>query len=207
MYLDDLMEDPCVYCYGKADTYEHILARSRGGPDGWPNIAPACRDCNNKKGDRTIIEMMMGWRWNNDEAPQHPRANHVITSAIRRQRRFMSGMTERVIMNAMHRVVLENGMMGIMPSKAARFRDPGGVVLAHQRQAVEIQKRKERAAVNLLVTKQEIKRVVTETVSSTYAPLENHWRKHMIINIRYARRQWQEDQEWAQWLERENADY
>jgi hypothetical protein len=204
MYLDDVMLDPCVYCYGKADTYEHILARSRGGPDVWANIAPACKACNQKKSDRSIIEMLMGWNWNRGEVPQHPRANHVITSAIRRQRRFLGGMTDRVILNAMHRVVLEMGMAGMMPMKLAQFRDPGGVITSRQRQAEQIKARVERATMRHEVTEQEEKRIVTAEVGTQYAPLEKHWRKRMVVNIRQARRQWQDDQDWATWLRNEN---
>jgi hypothetical protein len=204
MFLNDLMRDPCVYCYGPADTYEHILAKSRGGPDVWANIAPACRKCNNKKGDRSIIETLMGWHWNKDDAPQHPNANKVITGAVRRQRRFLNGMADRMILNAMHRVVLEMGMIGMMPMKLAQFRDPGGVIKARQLQAEQIKNRVERAKMRHEVTEKEEKRIVTSEVGTTYAPLEKHWRKRMIVNIRQARRQWEEDQEWATWLRSEN---
>ena len=53
----------CSYC-GKAFathdlTFDHVNPRSRGGQTAWENIATACRECNEKKGDRTPREAGM----------------------------------------------------------------------------------------------------------------------------------------------------
>lgn len=31
-------------------TFDHVIARSRGGDDEWENLVVACTDCNNRKG-------------------------------------------------------------------------------------------------------------------------------------------------------------
>ncbi len=50
----------CVYCRGPAETIDHVLPRSRGGPHTWENVVTACARCNHRKGDRTLHEI--GWR-------------------------------------------------------------------------------------------------------------------------------------------------
>ena len=47
----------CVYC-GAAErlTIDHVLPKSRGGPDSWENLVAACTPCNNRKGNRTPEE-------------------------------------------------------------------------------------------------------------------------------------------------------
>ena len=49
----------CAYCRRSATTVDHVLPRSRGGPDSWENLVACCVRCNNTKGDRTPEEM--GW--------------------------------------------------------------------------------------------------------------------------------------------------
>lgn len=45
----------CVYCASTGPlTMDHLLARSRGGPDSADNIVWACRSCNSSKGDRDL---------------------------------------------------------------------------------------------------------------------------------------------------------
>ena len=49
----------CWYCGVQTNpwrdfTIDHFLARSAGGGDTLPNLVPACRACNNRKGDRTL---------------------------------------------------------------------------------------------------------------------------------------------------------
>jgi 5-methylcytosine-specific restriction endonuclease McrA len=41
--------DPCAYCAGPADTWDHIDARSRGGVNHPSNMTRACDPCNKKK--------------------------------------------------------------------------------------------------------------------------------------------------------------
>ena len=49
--------DECIYCRSKTDlTLDHILPRSRGGPDTPDNAVLVCRTCNSSKGDRRLYE-------------------------------------------------------------------------------------------------------------------------------------------------------
>ena len=47
----------CVYC-GASErlTIDHVMPKSRGGPDTWENLVAACTPCNNRKGNRTPEE-------------------------------------------------------------------------------------------------------------------------------------------------------
>ena len=50
-------KDVCIYCGGKADlTLDHVLPRSRGGPDIADNAVWICKSCNSSKGDRRLYE-------------------------------------------------------------------------------------------------------------------------------------------------------
>lgn len=54
----------CGYCGKKAAdgltmTHDHIVPRSKGGPDSWMNAITACTKCNSKKADRTPEEAGM----------------------------------------------------------------------------------------------------------------------------------------------------
>ena len=62
-------EHRCAYCGGHAATVDHVLPRSRGGPDTWDNLVACCVRCNNLKGDRTPEEK--GWTLR--VRPRHPR--------------------------------------------------------------------------------------------------------------------------------------
>lgn len=42
----------CQYCGGAAESLDHVLPRSRGGPHTWENVVACCRSCNIRKGDR-----------------------------------------------------------------------------------------------------------------------------------------------------------
>jgi 5-methylcytosine-specific restriction endonuclease McrA len=50
----------CQYC-GQRErlTLDHVVPRSRGGPDTWDNLVAACVPCNNRKGNRTPEEAGM----------------------------------------------------------------------------------------------------------------------------------------------------
>lgn len=56
-------EHQCQYCAKRPPLRElnidHILPRSRGGPDTWENLVTACRLCNLRKGYRTPEEAGM----------------------------------------------------------------------------------------------------------------------------------------------------
>lgn len=47
----------CAYCGGPGPlTIDHVVPRSRGGTDAWENLLPACRACNQTKGNQTPEE-------------------------------------------------------------------------------------------------------------------------------------------------------
>jgi 5-methylcytosine-specific restriction endonuclease McrA len=43
----------CQYCGSERHlTVDHVVPRSKGGPDTWDNLVTSCAPCNRKKGDR-----------------------------------------------------------------------------------------------------------------------------------------------------------
>lgn len=49
----------CVYCgetYRRVLTIDHVIPKSKGGPDSWENWVTACRNCNHEKADLTLEE-------------------------------------------------------------------------------------------------------------------------------------------------------
>lgn len=49
----------CQYCGRNGDTVDHIVPRSRGGPNSWTNCVCACGECNRRKNNRTPREAGM----------------------------------------------------------------------------------------------------------------------------------------------------
>ena len=50
-------QDECIYCGSREDlTLEHILPRSRGGPDSPDNAVWICKSCNSSKGSKRLYE-------------------------------------------------------------------------------------------------------------------------------------------------------
>lgn len=52
----------CAYCGGHFANFrelsrDHIVPRSRGGPNTYQNLVTSCRSCNAKKGDRLLNEI------------------------------------------------------------------------------------------------------------------------------------------------------
>ncbi len=51
------MPNQCIYCGATEQlSYDHLLPRSRGGPDTPDNVVMACRTCNSAKGDKGLYE-------------------------------------------------------------------------------------------------------------------------------------------------------
>lgn len=50
----------CVYCGAPAQTRDHVVPLSRGGPDEAANIVPCCFWCNRSKANRTPDEWIAG---------------------------------------------------------------------------------------------------------------------------------------------------
>ncbi|WP_114559143.1 HNH endonuclease [Desertihabitans aurantiacus] len=53
----------CAYCGGFAETVDHLVPQSRGGPNTWLNTVAACGACNALKADRTPGEAGMALRF------------------------------------------------------------------------------------------------------------------------------------------------
>lgn len=50
-------ENSCAYCNSKENLdWEHIIPKSKGGPDIIDNLVLSCRECNLKKSDKDIFE-------------------------------------------------------------------------------------------------------------------------------------------------------
>ena len=50
----------CQYCGDKKDlTFDHLLAKSKGGVTDWENVVTACSTCNVKKGGRLYSQSGM----------------------------------------------------------------------------------------------------------------------------------------------------
>ena len=48
----------CVYCgAGKDLTLDHVIPKSKGGPNTWLNLVTCCGKCNVKKGDKLVNEV------------------------------------------------------------------------------------------------------------------------------------------------------
>lgn len=52
----------CAYCGCRADTVDHLVPQSRGGPNSWTNTVAACHGCNARKANRTPAEARMPLR-------------------------------------------------------------------------------------------------------------------------------------------------
>lgn len=61
---------PCAYCLGVATSVDHIVAKSRGGTLTSENTAPACGDCNLRKGDLPLLVFLAKRRASQPDRPQ-----------------------------------------------------------------------------------------------------------------------------------------
>lgn len=61
----------CAYCATPgAATVDHVLPRSRGGPNTWANLVACCLSCNQRKANGTPEEAGMALLWE-PRAPKH----------------------------------------------------------------------------------------------------------------------------------------
>ncbi|MHA6784836.1 HNH endonuclease [Pseudonocardia saturnea] len=70
----------CAYCNKRADTIDHVVPRSRGGPHSWDNCVAACKACNSKKADRLLEEL--GWTLSFVPRPPNRAAGGILVLAI-----------------------------------------------------------------------------------------------------------------------------
>ena len=62
----------CAYCGSRADTIDHVVPRSRGGPHSWQNCVACCAKCNHRKADHMLTEL----GWGMHVVPHAPRGPH-----------------------------------------------------------------------------------------------------------------------------------
>lgn len=81
----------CAYCVtessGKSLTRDHVIPRSKGGPDHWNNVVTACRTCNQRKDDRTPEQAKMELAY----VPYIPSYNEAL---ILKNRRILADQME-----------------------------------------------------------------------------------------------------------------
>ena len=52
----------CQYCGRAAESIDHVVPRSKGGPHTWENVVACCRRCNTYKGDRFLRDCSLTLR-------------------------------------------------------------------------------------------------------------------------------------------------
>jgi 5-methylcytosine-specific restriction endonuclease McrA len=60
----------CQYCGKRADSIDHVVPRSKGGPHTWDNVVAACGRCNAVKRDRFLEDTTMRLR-RRPQVPSH----------------------------------------------------------------------------------------------------------------------------------------
>jgi len=58
-YAEALTGDPCSYCGSPAATIDHIDPIARNGRHAWENLTAACRRCNSRKSDRSLLDFLL----------------------------------------------------------------------------------------------------------------------------------------------------
>ncbi len=79
-------EHRCQYCARRFSvqrlSLDHVMPRSRGGPDTWENVVCACLTCNVRKGGRTPLEA--GMRLLNE--PVRPKRSPMVSRQLTLQK-------------------------------------------------------------------------------------------------------------------------
>lgn len=95
-YREWLRLDPCVYCGRRPEqirggkhgamTLEHIQPRSKGGGNGWENLAPACYTCNGRRSSTPLLLYLVQARPLKPGKHRHKRMRQSEERFTRRQR-------------------------------------------------------------------------------------------------------------------------
>lgn len=57
-----LLQQPCAYCWAPASELDHVVPFSAGGRHDIDNVVPACRACNNRKANRSLLTFLLAQR-------------------------------------------------------------------------------------------------------------------------------------------------
>jgi len=58
-YIAILQNDSCSYCGSTGGTIDHITPVVSGGTNDWDNLTAACKSCNSRKHDRTLLTFLL----------------------------------------------------------------------------------------------------------------------------------------------------
>lgn len=123
-WRDVLMAEPCVYCGGKAQGLDHIVARSLGGVDALAiNRAPACTPCDSKKANTPMLQFLVSRRG----LRIMPRTREPeVTAAMMKAKRKADERAARREMRRQYREMTEtafraNGTFGMKLVTAIKF--------------------------------------------------------------------------------------
>lgn len=58
-YREAVRLDPCCWCGGPGGTIEHIVPRSKRGPNKHTNLAGACACCNNARAANSLLHWLL----------------------------------------------------------------------------------------------------------------------------------------------------
>jgi hypothetical protein len=68
-----LVGHECEYCGNPANTFDHVIPKSKNGQDIWQNLVYVCHPCNNSKGSKTLLQWI-------------DHCNKMLRSAVRHDR-------------------------------------------------------------------------------------------------------------------------
>lgn len=57
-----LLEQPCAYCWAPASELDHVVPFSAGGRHDIDNVVPACRSCNARKANKSLLLFLLAQR-------------------------------------------------------------------------------------------------------------------------------------------------
>ena len=63
-FSHDIAEEPCVYCGGISDSWEHVIPRSSGGKNG-NNRVRACYGCNQARRSKPLLAWLLSLKREN----------------------------------------------------------------------------------------------------------------------------------------------
>jgi len=59
IHLTSLYKDPCCYCGEPMEHIDHIDPVANNGAEHWTNLTAACKRCNSRKNDRSLLDFLL----------------------------------------------------------------------------------------------------------------------------------------------------